>query len=31
VPYEVLKRIVVYRANQDGVPVTLQPSLKTLK
>ena len=31
VPYEVLKRIVVYRATTDGVPVTLQPSLKTLK
>lgn len=31
VPYEILKRIVVYRANQDGVPLTLQPSLKTLK
>lgn len=31
VPYEVLKKIVAFRANQDGVPVTLQPSLKTLK
>jgi protein-disulfide isomerase len=31
IPYEVLKKIVAYRANQDGVPVTVQPSLKTLK
>jgi protein-disulfide isomerase len=31
VPYEVLKRIVVYRAGLDGVQVKLQPSLKTLK
>lgn len=31
VPYEVLEKIIAYRANQDGVPVKLQPSLKTLK
>jgi protein-disulfide isomerase len=31
VPYEVLKRIVVYRAGLDGIQVKLQPSLKTLK
>ncbi|MEO7029675.1 MAG: thioredoxin domain-containing protein [Acidobacteriaceae bacterium] len=31
VPYEVLKKIIVFRANQDGVPVRSQPSLKTLK
>ena len=30
IPYEVLKRIVVYRAGLDGVQVKLQPSLKTL-
>lgn len=30
-PYEVLKRIVAYRAGLDGVQVKLQPSLKTLK
>jgi protein-disulfide isomerase len=30
-PYEVLKKIIVYRAAQDGVAVRLQPSLKTLK
>jgi protein-disulfide isomerase len=31
VPYEVLKKIIAYRATQDGVPVSVQPSLKTLK
>ena len=31
VPYEVLKKIVVYRANQDGMSLTVQPSLKSLK
>jgi protein-disulfide isomerase len=31
VPYEVLKKIIVYRAGMDGVQVMLQPSLKTLK
>jgi protein-disulfide isomerase len=31
VPYEALKRIVVYRANEDGMNLTVQPSLKTLK
>ncbi len=31
VPYELLKKIVAYRAAQDGVAVTVQPSLKTLK
>jgi len=31
VSYEVLKKIVAYRANQDGVAATVQPSLKTLK
>ena len=31
VPYEVLKKLVAYRANQDGIPVSIQPSLKTLK
>ncbi|HEY4356995.1 MAG TPA: thioredoxin domain-containing protein [Acidobacteriaceae bacterium] len=31
IPYEVLKRIVVWQANQDGVAVTLQPSLRSLK
>jgi len=30
-PYSVLRRIVAYRANQDGIPVTLQPQLTTLK
>ena len=30
-PYEVLKKIVAFRANEDGVPATVQPSLKTLK
>ncbi len=31
VSYESLKRIIVYEANQDGVPLKLQPSLKSLK
>ena len=31
VPYDVLKKIIAFRAAQDGVPVRLQPSLKTLK
>ncbi len=31
VSYDSLKRIVVYEANQDGVPLKLQPSLRTLK
>ena len=30
-PYSVLRQIVAYRANQDGIPVTLQPQLTTLK
>jgi len=30
-PYNVLRRIIAYRANQDGIPVTLQPQLTTLK
>jgi len=30
-PYSVLRRIIAYRANQDGIPVTLQPQLTTLK
>lgn len=30
-PYEVLKRIIAYRATTDGVPTRVQPSLKTLK
>jgi len=30
-PYNVLRRIVAYRANQDGIKVTLQPQLTTLK
>jgi len=30
-PYNVLRRIVAYRANQDGIPVTLAPQLSTLK
>ena len=31
VSYETLKRIIVYQANQDGVPLRLQPSIRTLK
>ncbi len=31
VPYEMLKRIVAFRGSHDGVPVTVQPSLKSLK
>ena len=31
VPYNVLRRIVAYRANQDGIPVHLQPQLTTLR
>jgi protein-disulfide isomerase len=31
VPYELLKKIIAFRANEDGVPVSVQPSLKTLK
>lgn len=31
VSYETLKRIIVYQANQDGVPLRLQPSMRTLK
>lgn len=31
IPYEVLKKIIAWQANQDGIPVTLQPSLRTLK
>lgn len=31
VPYEVLKRIIAYRATTDGTPTRVQPSLKTLK
>lgn len=31
VSYESLKRIIVYEANEDGVPLKLQPSLRTLK
>jgi protein-disulfide isomerase len=30
-PYSVLRRIIAYRANQDGIPVHLQPQLSTLK
>lgn len=30
-PYSVLRRIIAYRANQDGIAVTLQPQLTTLK
>jgi protein-disulfide isomerase len=30
-PYDVLRRIVAYRANQDGIKVTLQPQLTTLR
>jgi len=30
-PYNVLRRIVAYRANQDGITVHLQPQLTTLK
>ena len=30
-PYSVLRRIIAYRANQDGIPVTLQPQLTELK
>lgn len=31
IPYEVLKKIVVYQAQQDGVAVTVQPTLSPLK
>lgn len=31
IPYETLKRIIVWQAKQDGVAITLQPSLSTLK
>ena len=31
VPYEVLKKIVVYQANLAGMKLSVQPSLKTLK
>ena len=31
IPYSVLRRIVAFRANEDGIPVTLQPQLSTLK
>lgn len=30
-PYNILRRIVAYRANQDGIEVHLQPQLTTLK
>jgi len=30
-PYSVLRRIIAYRANQDGIAVTLQPQLNSLK
>lgn len=30
-PYDVLRRIIAYRANQDGITVHLQPQLTTLK
>jgi len=30
-PYETLRKIVAFEANQDGVPVHLQPMLTTLK
>ncbi|MDE1154111.1 MAG: thioredoxin domain-containing protein [Acidobacteriaceae bacterium] len=31
IPYETLKKIVIYRAEQDGVAVKVQPTLSTLK
>jgi len=31
IPYEVLKKIIAFRATQDGVPVHLQPTLSNLK
>ena len=31
VPYDLLKRIIAYQANQDGLQVRVQPSLTTLK
>jgi protein-disulfide isomerase len=30
-PYNILRRIIAYRANQDGIEVHLQPQLTTLK
>ena len=30
-PYNILRRIIAYRANQDGITVNLQPMLSTLK
>jgi len=30
-PYSILRRIVAYRAGQDGIEVHLQPMLTTLK
>ena len=31
IPYEVLKKIIAYQAQQDGITVHLQPTLSTLK
>jgi protein-disulfide isomerase len=31
VPYELLKRMIVYQGTQDGLSITAQPSLNTLK
>jgi protein-disulfide isomerase len=31
VPYDTLRKIVAYQANQDGIPVHLQPLLTNLK
>jgi protein-disulfide isomerase len=31
VPYEVLKRMIVFQARQDGLDIKVQPSLNTLK
>jgi protein-disulfide isomerase len=31
VPYDTLKRIIAYQANQDGIVVHVQPTLSTLK
>jgi protein-disulfide isomerase len=31
IPYEVLKKIIVYQAGQDGIVVHVQPTLSTLK
>ena len=31
IPYDTLKRIIAFRAGQDGVTVHLQPTLSNLK